>query len=437
MFKRKSKRNESKIPGSNIVLFKKAVQRLPFDLNESQIQALIKVIEYINLETTEHVVVKRNMSPGLYVVVSGKVEAVNSNGGIALRLIKKGDFFGEVSTFFGSNCPVTIRGQEGAEFLFIKSQNILNVLTEKPKIGLFEWFIKRKYVDTAKVFQEHAVSKEVAYQSLQETPMFHNWSSDCLHFLVEQTLPEIILLFPAGSYIWRQGDHAREIFILVHGTAKILTSDKKELVTVSASNTSFCMGEEQFFNQLRRNFDIRAESPCLVLILNKDHLDHLFYSDIQCAEERELYDLLSHQWKSVMVRKDKTVYSKYAGQLDLEVISIRLWQAFLQRGLQIPFRTGFFHTLFLSVSAMEIDVGKEMLAANELYDVVVMLLKGCGEIYSENQSLGTIEAVGLYLPNEEVVGGTWIKATQTSLVIKIPASVVKSAQEEYPDVVVL
>ena len=41
------------------------------------------------------------------------------------------------------------------------------------------------------------------------------------------------------------------------------------------------------------------------------------------------------------------------------------------------------------------------------------------------------------VPNEEVVGGTWIKATQTSLVIKIPASVVKSAQEEYPDVIVL
>ena len=69
--------------------------------------------------------------------------------------------------------------------------------------------------------------------------------------------PEIILLFPAGSYIWRQDDHAHEIFILAHGTAKILTSDKKELVTVSASNTSFCMGEEQFFNQLRRNFEIR------------------------------------------------------------------------------------------------------------------------------------------------------------------------------------
>jgi CRP-like cAMP-binding protein len=113
MFKRKSKRNESKLPESNIVLFRKAVQRLPYDLNESQIQALIKVIEYINLETTEHVVVKRNMSPGLYVVVSGKVEAVSSNGGIALRLIKKGDLFGEISTFFGSNCPVTIRAQEG------------------------------------------------------------------------------------------------------------------------------------------------------------------------------------------------------------------------------------------------------------------------------------------------------------------------------------
>ena len=31
-----------------------------------------------------------------------------------------------------------------------------------------------------------------------------------------------------------------------------------------------------------------------------------------------------------------------------------------------------------------------------LDDVMVMLLKGCGEIYSKNQSLGTIEAVGLY-----------------------------------------
>ena len=28
-------------------------------------------------------------------------------------------------------------------------------------------------------------------------------------------------------------------------------------------------------------FNFRAESPCLVLIINKDHLDHLFYSDIQ------------------------------------------------------------------------------------------------------------------------------------------------------------
>ncbi len=41
------------------------------------------------------------------------------------------------------------------------------------------------------------------------------------------------------------------------------------------------------------------------------------------------------------------------------------------------------------------------------------------------------------VPSEEVASGSWIKATQTSLVIKIPVSVVKSAQEEYPDFVVL
>jgi signal-transduction protein with cAMP-binding, CBS, and nucleotidyltransferase domain len=112
MFKRKSKRNENRVAEGNILLFKKAVQKLPFDISESQIKSLIKAIECINLETTERVVIKRIMSPGLYIVVSGIVEAI-SNGGIALRRIKKGDFFGDVSTFFGTNSPVTVRAQEG------------------------------------------------------------------------------------------------------------------------------------------------------------------------------------------------------------------------------------------------------------------------------------------------------------------------------------
>ena len=115
MFKRKSKRTDSKLPDSSILLFKKAVQKLPYDINDTRIHALIKAIEHISLETTESVVSKRNKSPGLYVVVSGKVEAISS-GGVALRFLKKGDFFGEISTFWGTNCPITIRGQEGYVF---------------------------------------------------------------------------------------------------------------------------------------------------------------------------------------------------------------------------------------------------------------------------------------------------------------------------------
>ena len=112
MFKRKSKRNENKLTESNILLFKKAVQKLPFDISEKQIEVLMKAVEHVILDTSEHVVIKRNKSPGLYIVISGKVEAVSSNGGIALRLIKKGDFLGELSTFFGINCPVTVRAHQ-------------------------------------------------------------------------------------------------------------------------------------------------------------------------------------------------------------------------------------------------------------------------------------------------------------------------------------
>lgn len=116
MFKRKSKRSESKISENNILLFRNAVQNLPVEVNESEIQVLIKTIEHVSLEGTECVVIKRNMSPGLFVVVSGKVEAVNSNGRVSLRLLKKGDVFGEISTFFGTSCPVTIKAQEGWVF---------------------------------------------------------------------------------------------------------------------------------------------------------------------------------------------------------------------------------------------------------------------------------------------------------------------------------
>ena len=112
MFKRKSKRNENKVAEGNILLFKNALQKLPLDVSERQVKALIKVIEYTKLQTTERIVIKRIMSPGLYIVVSGIVEAI-SNSGIALRRIKKGDFFGDVSTFFGTNSPVTVRAQEG------------------------------------------------------------------------------------------------------------------------------------------------------------------------------------------------------------------------------------------------------------------------------------------------------------------------------------
>lgn len=112
MFKKKSKRSGIKLAESSVLLFKKAVQKLPVDVNEGQIQSLIEAIECTNYGATEHVVVKRNLSPGLYVVISGKVEAV-SNSGVAVRLIKKGDFFGELSTFFGIPAPITVRAQEG------------------------------------------------------------------------------------------------------------------------------------------------------------------------------------------------------------------------------------------------------------------------------------------------------------------------------------
>ena len=112
MFKRKGKHEEVKLPENVLALFKRAVLKLPYDLNEEKIQRLLKVIEHVSLESTERLVVKGSKSPGLYVMVSGQVEAI-SNNGVALRVVKNGDFFGDVSTFFEVTSPVTVRAYEG------------------------------------------------------------------------------------------------------------------------------------------------------------------------------------------------------------------------------------------------------------------------------------------------------------------------------------
>ena len=113
MFKRKGKNEKGKLPENVLILFKRALFKLPYDLNDKQIDGFVKAAELTTLDTTERLVVKGAKSPGLFVPVSGKVEAINSTGKIALRLVKKGDFFGDVSAFFGVPCPVSVRAYEG------------------------------------------------------------------------------------------------------------------------------------------------------------------------------------------------------------------------------------------------------------------------------------------------------------------------------------
>lgn len=112
-FKRKGKREEVKLPENILRLFKAAVLKLPFNLDDEKLKSLIRTVEYVTLDTTERMAVKGRKSPGLYITVSGRVEAISNNAGIALRVFKKGDFFGDVSTFFDIPCPVSVRVHEG------------------------------------------------------------------------------------------------------------------------------------------------------------------------------------------------------------------------------------------------------------------------------------------------------------------------------------
>ena len=43
-----------------------------------------------------------------------------------------------------------------------------------------------------------------------------------------------------------------------------------------------------------------------------------------------------------------------------------MWQALVKCGMEVPFQAGFFHTLYLSAHASEVDVGEAILVASEL-----------------------------------------------------------------------
>lgn len=78
--------------------------------------------------------------------------------------------------------------------------------------------------------------------------------------------------YETGQVVYRRGDSADEMFILVQGTLSVLSPAGKELAEVTAGMT---IGEMGLFTQHPRSADVVAKQPASGLKILKPELDNL------------------------------------------------------------------------------------------------------------------------------------------------------------------
>ena len=85
------------------------LKKLPLALERSTRNEVIRRVELKEI-TSPGLVIRKGQEPvGIYVLVSGNVEAVSKGQKFVLREIQDGDCFGEVSVLFGRRCTVDVR----------------------------------------------------------------------------------------------------------------------------------------------------------------------------------------------------------------------------------------------------------------------------------------------------------------------------------------
>lgn len=421
------------LPQEVIVALTGCLNRLPLVLNKGVREEVIKRVELIETgEAPEIVLSKGQEPPGIYVLVSGNVTVFSENKKFSLREIQVGDCFGEVSALFNMNCTADVWSSDRCVLLLLKTSDARQLLTFPSEVTLLQWFQQRRYLDTSKLFDNQQLSREIAVDILQKSPILHGWGKESLKAVVKTVKPAVIVLYPPDSIIFKEGWKGQEMFFLVHGQVNFSTGNQ-DVATFDAGERGFSFGEEGFFTGTERRSTVRAAGPCQIILLHQENFHDVIN---QFTVEATLLQELSVKWKQQVNQRDGELYSKYRGALDLEILRMTLKQT-------EEFKTcpaGFLYILALSMTIKEVPAGEIVLTQREYRDgsMLFVVLQGSSEIMEGDMPTShSVELKQVFWKNDTVPATGWVKAVELCVVAFLPEEAVREARNTFPDVALL
>ncbi len=115
--------------------------------------------------------------------------------------------------------------------------------------------------------------------SLREIGLFGALSDDVLEFLVE-TLP--VVTYEVGDHVFREGDHAREMFVVLGGEIEVLKRAKRgSEARVAMLGPGDWFGEMSILDVMPRSATVVAVAPSKLLKITSESLDALYRRDLK------------------------------------------------------------------------------------------------------------------------------------------------------------
>jgi len=127
--------------------------------------------------------------------------------------------------------------------------------------------------------QKRRMSAPPTAESLREIGLFGALSDDTLDFLVK-ALP--VAVYGAGEHVFREGEQAREMFVVLAGEVEVLKRAKRGSDTrVAMLGPGDWFGEMSILDVQPRSATVIAVSPARLLRITSESLDALYRRDLK------------------------------------------------------------------------------------------------------------------------------------------------------------
>ncbi|XP_032234827.2 uncharacterized protein LOC116616841 [Nematostella vectensis] len=426
----------------------------PFTLDETQTQAIYKAATFVEINTPQLLITKGSDPVGVYIITCGEAEVVsldpssyhhsnqgpsnqgpsnqNSNPELnqvqskeyVIRVFTEGECFGEVSVLYDIPCIANVRVPSQASLILLRAADVQGILTPPLEVPMLRLCSIRRYLDTAHLFEDQALSKMVALDVLREVPVLHGWEEAAIKDLIKAMKQEIIVLYPCGSAVYREGDPGHEMYVLVHGRVGLFAEGHQLAVFDSGDKRGFTFGEEGFFTDKEKRCTIKALTPCQIITLKKHHF---YYILNQYPNEKVILQVYNEKWKENLSKRDQELYEKYGGALDLEMLRMTLRQSAFFKDCP----PGFIYIIALSMLVREIQEEQAVLshAQYKKGDTLFLLLQGEAIVTEDHDDLFlTVDVKQVFHKASSLPEKAWVKATELSIVAYFNTAVISEAK---------